>query len=148
MGINYKENNQWKEVKVKVGDNIQVGTIVEFDGQTIPVGWEEISEDISSKITFNTGLNVDLVRAVKYGDKVTIIGVCNTSTSFTANAPIVVASLDSSITPIYEQYGLAKIVATSQYMAEVIVTSTNQLRILSTATASGAYIFNITYFIS
>lgn len=44
MGINYKENNQWKEVKVKVGDNIPVGAEMDYDGSTIPVGWEEIPQ--------------------------------------------------------------------------------------------------------
>lgn len=51
MGINYKENNQWKEVKVKVGDNIPVGTIVEFDGQTIPVGWEAYTTGKIKKVS-------------------------------------------------------------------------------------------------
>lgn len=44
MGINYKENNQWKGVKVKVGDNIPVGAEFDYDGQTVPVGYEEVAD--------------------------------------------------------------------------------------------------------
>lgn len=43
MGIKYIENNQVKEVKVKVGDNIPVGAEMDYDGTTIPVGWEEVT---------------------------------------------------------------------------------------------------------
>lgn len=43
MGINYKENGTIKNIKVKVGDNIPVGAEMDYDGTTIPVGWEEVT---------------------------------------------------------------------------------------------------------
>lgn len=43
MGIKYNDNGTFKDIKVKVGDNIPVGAEFDYDGSTIPVGWEEIT---------------------------------------------------------------------------------------------------------
>ena len=41
--MKYKYNNEWKEMNVKVSDTLPIGSVVEYDGETIPAGWEEIS---------------------------------------------------------------------------------------------------------
>lgn len=39
--MKYKYNDQWKEVTVKAGDTLPIGTIVDYDGDTVPIGYEE-----------------------------------------------------------------------------------------------------------
>lgn len=43
--------DDFQEVYVKVGDNIPVGAIVEFDGDTIPVGWEDYGNGKIKKVS-------------------------------------------------------------------------------------------------
>lgn len=43
--MNYNDNGVIKQITVKSGDTLPVGTIVEFDGTTIPAGYEEVEED-------------------------------------------------------------------------------------------------------
>jgi len=54
--MKYKYNNQWKDLTVKAGDTLPIGTIVDYDGDTVPTGYEEVeeTEDYSTSET-NTG---------------------------------------------------------------------------------------------
>ena len=54
--MKYKYNNQWKDLTVKAGDTLPIGTIVDYDGTAIPTGYEEVeeTEDYSTSET-NTG---------------------------------------------------------------------------------------------
>ena len=54
--MKYKYNNQWKDLTVKAGDTLPIGTIVDYDGETVPAGYEEVeeTEDYSTSET-NTG---------------------------------------------------------------------------------------------
>lgn len=42
--MKYKYNNQWKDLTVKAGDTLPIGTIVDYDGTVIPSGYEEVEE--------------------------------------------------------------------------------------------------------
>ena len=41
--MKYKYNNQWKEMNFKVSDTLPIGSIIEYDGESIPTGWEAAS---------------------------------------------------------------------------------------------------------
>lgn len=43
--MNYNDNGNVKQITVKSGDTLPVGTIVEFDGTTIPAGYEQVEEE-------------------------------------------------------------------------------------------------------
>ena len=43
--MNYNDNGIVKPIVVKAGDTLPVGTIVEFDGTTIPAGYEQVEEE-------------------------------------------------------------------------------------------------------
>lgn len=40
--IKYKDNGEYKDIVVKVGDTQPIGTIVDYDGAEVPNGWEEV----------------------------------------------------------------------------------------------------------
>ena len=40
--IKYKDNGEYKDIVVKVGDTQPIGTIVDYDGSTIPNGWQQV----------------------------------------------------------------------------------------------------------
>ena len=61
MSIKYVENGTVKDIKIKVGDNIPVGTIVEFDGQDIPVGWEDYGNGKIKKVSTTTPTQAQVV---------------------------------------------------------------------------------------
>lgn len=50
--MKYKYNGEWKDLNVKVSDTLPIGSIVDFDGETIPSGWEEV-EDTGSNANGN-----------------------------------------------------------------------------------------------
>ena len=57
--MKYKYNNQWKDLTVKAGDTLPIGTIVDYDGDTVPTGYEEVNsssetEFMRIKKTFQT----------------------------------------------------------------------------------------------
>ena len=42
--IKYKDNGEYKDIVVKVGDTQPIGTIVDYDGAEVPNGWEEVND--------------------------------------------------------------------------------------------------------
>ena len=42
--IKYKDNGEYKDIVVKVGDTQPIGTIVDYDGTEVPNGWEEVND--------------------------------------------------------------------------------------------------------
>ena len=52
MGIKYKDSEgNFKEIKIKTKDSLPVGTIVDYDGDTVPDGYEEVdSMDINNGV--------------------------------------------------------------------------------------------------
>lgn len=51
--MKYKYNNQWVDINIKALDSMPVGTQVEFTGDDIPTGWEEVNDYSTTEI--NTG---------------------------------------------------------------------------------------------
>jgi hypothetical protein len=51
--MKYFYNNQWNEIGIKALDSMPVGTQVEYTGDTIPTGWEQVSDYSTSEV--NTG---------------------------------------------------------------------------------------------
>lgn len=47
--MKYKYNNEWKDLTVKAGDTLPIGTIVDYDGDTVPTGYEEVENTILRK---------------------------------------------------------------------------------------------------
>lgn len=41
--MKYKYNEQWNDLAVKAADTLPVGTIVAYDGETVPIGYEEVN---------------------------------------------------------------------------------------------------------
>lgn len=46
--MKYKYNNEWKEMNVKVSDTLPIGSVVDYDGEVVPSGWEEVNGLIES----------------------------------------------------------------------------------------------------
>lgn len=42
--MKYNDNGTIKEISVKASDTLPIGSVVEFDGDTIPSGWEEVTQ--------------------------------------------------------------------------------------------------------
>lgn len=49
--MKYNDNGEIKEIKVKVLDTVPVGSIMDYDGDTIPSGWvkDEATDDYSTE---------------------------------------------------------------------------------------------------
>ena len=45
-----KYNDQWKDLTVKAGDTLPVGTIVDYDGDTVPAGYEEVNRYSTTEV--------------------------------------------------------------------------------------------------
>ena len=55
MGMKYKDpdTGQLKELSLKAADTLPVGTIVDYDGEDVPEGWEKYgTDDYSTEETF------------------------------------------------------------------------------------------------
>ena len=48
--MKYKYNNQWKDLTVKAGDTLPIGTIVTYDGDTVPSGYEEVNSYSTTEV--------------------------------------------------------------------------------------------------
>ena len=48
--MKYKYNNEWKELNVKVSDTLPIGSIVEYDGDTVPIGYEEVNSYSTNEV--------------------------------------------------------------------------------------------------
>lgn len=58
--MKYNDNGTIKELTFKVGDTLPVGTVVEYNGDTVPEGWEEVQSSGSGiKILNLDGNNLD-----------------------------------------------------------------------------------------
>lgn len=60
MKIYDKETQTYKEIRIKPGgDTLPIGTIVEYDGTTVPEGYEEVTEGIVTGQEYQTGRIID-----------------------------------------------------------------------------------------
>lgn len=48
--MKYKYNNEWKDLTVKAGDTLPIGTIVDYDGDTVPIGYEEVNSYSTTEV--------------------------------------------------------------------------------------------------
>ena len=48
--MKYKYNDQWKDLTVKAGDTLPIGTIVDYDGDTVPAGYEEVNSYSTTEV--------------------------------------------------------------------------------------------------
>lgn len=57
MGMKYKDpsTGQLKELSLKAADTLPIGTIVDYDGEDVPEGWEEYGTDDYSTDEVFTG---------------------------------------------------------------------------------------------
>ena len=113
MGVKYKDTTtgNFVELGVKVGDTLPVGSEVDYDGETVPTGWEEvnsvtdydISDYIATGITFNS--NYSYIR--KSGSNVSI-QLMITST-LTTSTTTILENLPNEIldTSISQFWGIA-----------------------------------------
>lgn len=48
--MKYKYNDEWVDLSIKALDSMPVGTQVEYTGETIPTGWEEVNDYSTTEI--------------------------------------------------------------------------------------------------
>ena len=75
--MKYNDNGEYKEIVVKSVDTLPVGTEVDFDGSTVPSGWEEVSEwksvNYTDYLTFESIVtSINSASAIKKGNMVYI----------------------------------------------------------------------------
>ena len=52
--MKYNDNGEYKDIYIKTFDTLPVGAEVDYDGDSVPDGWEEVGiTDFQSKVTFN-----------------------------------------------------------------------------------------------
>lgn len=80
--MKYNDNGEYKDIYVKAFDTLPVGAEVDYDGNTVPSGWEEVDgyDDFTSKVTFDKG-NPANVSFKKVG-KLVVINYQGPSTSY------------------------------------------------------------------
>ena len=83
--IKYKDNGEYKDIVVKVGDTLPIGTEVDYEGAEVPNGWEEVSDTNEYSTTEQVvGKWIDgrtLYRKVIVYHPNEIIGSANTTTN-------------------------------------------------------------------
>ena len=42
--IKYKDNGEYKDIVVKVGDTSPIGLVADYDGSVVPNGWEQVDD--------------------------------------------------------------------------------------------------------
>lgn len=69
--MKYNDNGTYKDIYVKAFDTLPVGAEIEYNGQVIPNGWEQVVgyEEVSGSdyITFNNSVTVNTLKAFKCG---------------------------------------------------------------------------------
>lgn len=75
------KNGEWKELYIKAVDTLPIGTEVDFEGEQVPAGWEEVSgteiiqcginNDISGEFNPEVKVNLDK-QYYKIGDNLTM----------------------------------------------------------------------------
>lgn len=43
--MNYNDNGEIKPISIKAGDSLPIGTVVEFEGSTVPAGYVEVPDN-------------------------------------------------------------------------------------------------------
>lgn len=101
--MKYNDNGTIKEIKVKSFDTLPVGTEVDYDGETVPSGWTEVTDPN----TYST----DEVRIGTWIDgkplyRITITGTLNTTNGAWKDFPLFTANY---IDNVVSMIGMIKI---------------------------------------
>jgi hypothetical protein len=86
--MKYNDNGEYKDIYVKAFDTLPVGTIVDYDGETVPSGYEEVSDESELlATTTKNGLmsSTDKTKLDSFGNIFSLCGSVSTggSNSFT-----------------------------------------------------------------
>lgn len=79
--MKYNDNGTVKNIVVKAGDTLPIGTIVDYDGDTIPDGYEEVEDYSLNEVKVGTWMGKPLYR------RVFETGILTTSEVTVANIP-------------------------------------------------------------
>jgi hypothetical protein len=64
--IKYKENGEYKDIVVKVGDTSPIGLEADYDGTEVPNGWEEVTDSFSGTLAENVSKTFSLKAYTNY----------------------------------------------------------------------------------
>jgi hypothetical protein len=96
--IKYKENGEYKDIVVKVGDTQPIGTIVDYDGAEVPNGWEEVTDSFSGTLFENVSKTFSLKPYTNYILVATTYGQGSVSINTKTNVFIVSTGQNASKT--------------------------------------------------
>ena len=150
--MKYKDSQgNFQDIYVKVGDNIPVGGEMDFDGNTVPVGWEEVNEEYTLT-PVSGGLTGGTYAFFKIGKVCTITGfLVNPSVAVTRTS---IATVPNDLKPKQEYQSPATFMDTNSgnfvgYGRVLITTDgTIQASINTARSASTICFVNLTYLIN
>lgn len=95
--MKYNDNGEIKNIVVKASDSLPVGTEVDYDGTTVPNGWEKVSND-SGMLILNTSPEV-MYR--KIGNVCMLIIRTYSSVTIDAFASLKLGTLPENFRPVF-----------------------------------------------
>ena len=86
--IKYKDNGEYKDIVVKVGDTLPIGAEVDYEGAEVPNGWEQIDDSwetltLTSEFKNYNNNNSFRPKIKKEGNVVTIKGIISPTANIT-----------------------------------------------------------------
>ena len=64
--IKYKDNGEYKDIVVKIGDTLPIGAEMDYEGNVVPNGWEEITDSFSGTLAENVSKTFSLKPYTNY----------------------------------------------------------------------------------
>ena len=109
-------NGQRKQQVVKVGDTLPVDSIIDYDGDSVPSGWEQVTDTYT-----NNGMTLNKIGNVVY---------CNIYTGSTATTNGVISTIPNDYKPTTSIFQATKFYNGSAYVDGYIeATNTGNLKI-------------------
>ena len=150
------QTGEFKDITVKVADTLPVGTIVEYDGTTIPNGWEQIEPQVDP--VENISINDFFISSTKTITDYAIVktgNIINIQRMLIPSIPKGGTGIIAQVNPKYKPKGgkairiLASVGGGSTINGILFINSDGTIEIsTSVETANlNAYIFNATYII-
>ena len=103
--MKYNDNGEYKDIYVKAFDTLPVGTEVDYDGSTVPDGWEEVDtydsgwQTLTLTSTFNVYDSSNPVQYRKIGKTVYLKGTLTSTQEITANSTTIIGTLPQDYRP-------------------------------------------------
>lgn len=142
--MNYNDNGNIKQITVKAGDTLPVGTIVEFDGTTIPAGYEAVEEEKDIYSLEEVKTNKVWIDGKPIYRKV-IEGATDESGG-------IVISTIVNVSKLINIYGFIQSATGHQFLpnSSMGIDGTNDIRVIKTSKNNiqiqfGSYFYNCTY---